>query len=151
MPAVSHIFRDKKLRAIRIWPGIRVGQPSRTIEEQVGGNFILKLVSRIARSVARRVAALNHEIRNHPMKNSPIVERHTMLGDSFDRLPVFGPTGESDEVLHSDRSLVGKQGTSHVSDGRLRRRSGLRTRLSPGERTHKKQNWNEEDLTHDCS
>src|SRR3984885_13115676 len=149
---------DKKLRTVGIWAGVRIGEASSFIEQQVGGNFILKLIPGIARSIACGIAALNHEIRNYAMKNRAVVEGNTVLGDSFDRLPVFGPGGEPDKILHASRCFVWKQRTSHVPYSsfndrsrlagrrmvheRLRRRRGLRTRLSPGERGHRKQKRN---------
>src|ERR1039458_10283863 len=61
--------------------------------------FVGEFVSRSAVSRAFRVAALDHEIGNHAMEDSPVVKR----------LPRFGALRETDEVLHCDGDFVGEK------------------------------------------
>src|ERR1700688_1650718 len=169
MLAVRHVLGNKKLRSVRIRPSIRIRQPPWPVEQQIRRNLILEFISRIARPIALRVAPLNHEPRNHPMKNGPIVKWHAVLRNSAHRtLPVFLSGGEPNKVLHSDRSFVRKQDAGHIPrcglddrgrltcrrmvHRRLRRWRSLRARLPP-HRNHsrKKQKENSKALTHDCS
>src|SRR6266496_4102726 len=102
-------FGDKKLRAVGARPGIRISKPPRLIKEQIGRAFILKLVSRISRSVPSGIAALNHEIGNDPVKDCAVIKRYSMFCGSAHRiLPVLCPVRQADKVLDSNRCLVRK-------------------------------------------
>src|ERR1700692_4802259 len=169
MLAVRHVLGNKKLRSVRIRPRIRIRQPPRTVEQQIRRDLVLKLISRIASPIALRIATLNHEPRNHSMKNSPIVKRDAVLGNAAHRtLPIFFPGGEPNKVLYPDRSFVREENAGHITRSgldnrgrltcrrmvhrRLRRWRSLRARLPP-HRNHsrKKQKENSKALTHDCS
>ena len=73
-------FGDEKLRAVGSRSGVGVSETARLVEEQVTRHFVLEFVSWRARAISRGIAALNHEVRNHPMKNCPVIQGHPMLG-----------------------------------------------------------------------
>src|ERR1700728_3018291 len=100
-------FGDKELRSVGVRTGVRVRQPSGLIKEQISRSLILELVAGIARPVAGRIASLNHEARNHAMKNRAVIKRNSVLiGATGGIFPVFRPRRKAYEVGHSDRSLV---------------------------------------------
>src|SRR5712671_3801884 len=102
-------FCNEKLRAIRIRAGIRIGETTRPVEWQIRRNLILELISRIARPVSLRVAALNHEAGNHTMENGSIVKRYTMFCSAADRiLPIFRSSRQANKVLHTNWSFIRK-------------------------------------------
>src|SRR6202044_917360 len=93
-------------------------------------HFVLEINPYVSRTIAFGISTLDHEVGNHAMKTRSVVERHAMLRGSTDGiLPVLGAGGEADEVLDSDRSFVGEQSTSQISnrgldDGRRFTRCG---------------------------
>src|SRR5208283_4036193 len=58
-----------------------------------------KLVARAAAAGALRIVALDHEVRDHAMKDRAVIKRFAGLGS----------LGQGDEVLHGARRLGGKQ------------------------------------------
>src|SRR5664280_2417249 len=74
-------------------------QPPGLVEGEGGTELIFEAISRIARSIAYRIAALNHEIRDDPVEDSAIVERHTLHHLAGLRvLPGFCPSRQPDKV-----------------------------------------------------
>src|SRR5579872_2327639 len=68
MSAVSDIFGDEELRSVRVRARVGICQSARPVEPEVGGNFVFELVAGITGSIARRIAALDHEFRDDAMK-----------------------------------------------------------------------------------
>ena len=66
-------FGNEKLRSVSARPRVGIGQPPGLIKHQVPRCLILELIARITRAVACRIAALNHEVRDHTMENSSVV------------------------------------------------------------------------------
>src|SRR5260370_37421502 len=99
MRAMRTILGNEKLRAVRVRPGVGVGEASRTVESQVRRSFVLEFVPGITLAVAQWISTLNHELRNHAMKNSSVVERHAVLLGPGHRIgPVFCSACQADEV-----------------------------------------------------
>src|SRR5580704_5852432 len=87
-------LRDEELRAVGSRTGVGIGESAGLVEQQVGGNLVLEIDPDVARPIAFGIATLDHEVGNHAMKDSPVVERHAMLGGSANRiLPVLRPRG----------------------------------------------------------
>src|SRR5581483_6321633 len=109
-------LRDEKLRTIGIRPSVGVSKSSWTVKQQIWRRFILKLVSGTSYSRAHGIAALNHELRNHPMKNGSAIERnsvHLLAGCGI--RPILGSTREANEVRHANRSFIWEQGARHLA------------------------------------
>ena len=90
------LLGDEELAAVGVRAGVGHGQPSRHIEIQVRIELVFKRVAGIACAGARRIAALNHELRNHAMESRSVVERlvvHLLLGLRIG--PVLGALGEA--------------------------------------------------------
>jgi hypothetical protein len=89
---------DEELAAVGVWAGVGHGQQPGAIELQLPNNLVNETITRAAGAVAKRIAALNHEFRDHPVKDRPIVERPrgALPGDGIGPLP--GAGGKPDEV-----------------------------------------------------
>src|SRR5712671_1487950 len=119
-------FSDEELRPVGIGSGVGIGETAGPVERQIGGNLILEFITRVARSIALGIAALNHEAGNHAMENGSIVKRYAMFGSAANRiLPILRTGCEADEVLDADRSLVREQRAGHLARGSLDNRSRL--------------------------
>src|ERR1039457_6551346 len=57
-------FSDKELGAVGVRSGIGISETPRPIKGHRGGSLILEFVARITAAIARRISALNHELRN---------------------------------------------------------------------------------------
>ena len=90
---------DEELAAVGIGPGVGHREHARLGVLQLGVKLVGEFVSGTAAAGALRIAALDHEIRNHAMKNGAVVER----------LPGLGSFRQADEVLDRARRLVGEQ------------------------------------------
>src|SRR5215203_5867331 len=66
--------RNEELRAVRARPGVGHGKHVRLRELQLGVELVLELVAGSAHSAALGVTALDHESRDHPVKDQAIVE-----------------------------------------------------------------------------
>ena len=98
---------DEKLAPVCVRAGVRHRQPPGHIEIQIRIELILKRESGIARSRSRRVAALDHELRNHTMKRCAVIQRlvvHLLLRLRID--PVFCPLCQRDKIGHRLRRLL---------------------------------------------
>src|SRR5216684_1503678 len=125
MRAMRNILRNEKLRAVRVRPGVGVCEASRTVESQVRRSFVLEFVTGITLAVAQRISTLNHELRNHAMKNAAIVERHTMLLGPRHRIgPLFRSACQANEVGYTLRGLVRKERTRHLAGSGVNDRGG---------------------------
>src|SRR5208282_957878 len=67
-------FGDKELRAVGVGSGVSVGESSGAIELDAGRSLILEFVAGIAGAVARRISTLNHELGNHTVEDSSVIE-----------------------------------------------------------------------------
>src|SRR5436853_3079961 len=111
---------DEKLGTVSIRSGIGHRQTARTIKRQARHDFIAELVAGIARTIARRVTTLNHEVRDYAVEDGPIVERYSMLGGAACRiLPVFGTGGETDEVGYRFGCLLLEQPAAQLAGCRV--------------------------------
>ena len=86
---------DKELAPVGIRPGVGHGEDARLRVLELGVELIGKPVPGAATPRAFRIAALDHEIRNHAMKNGAVIER----------LPRLGSFRQTDEVLDRARRL----------------------------------------------
>src|SRR6476659_7273858 len=71
---VGHDVGNEKLAAVRVWPRVRHRQASYLMLVRVSFDLVGKLITRSATSGAGRIAALDHEVRNNPMKDGPVIE-----------------------------------------------------------------------------
>ena len=79
---IRRLLGDEKLAAIRVRPAVGHRQPARTVEIQVGIELIVEQIAGIAHSGSRRIAALNHELRNDAMKDGAVVIRLVVFDSS---------------------------------------------------------------------
>ena len=102
--------RDKKLRAVRVRPCIRHRQLALLVEPvRRPLRLILKLVPRSAHPRARRIAPLDHEVRNHPMKYRSVVEFVLALVPAHRMRPFPRPFGQFHKVGDGFRGLLLKK------------------------------------------
>src|SRR5215831_1945060 len=93
-------FSDKELRAVGIRARVGHGQATGAIKCEAGVEFILKAIARPANTLSQRIAALNHEAGNHPMKNGSVKQRTARLLAGFRISPFFGSGGQPDKVFY---------------------------------------------------
>src|SRR6476619_3536220 len=72
-------FSDEELRAVGTRPGVGHGQAPGALEGHAGVELVFKLIAGPADALSQRIAALDHEAGNHPMKNGSIIERASGL------------------------------------------------------------------------
>src|SRR4051812_6034864 len=101
-------FSDEELRAIGGGAGVRHRQAAGLVEPKIT-ELVFELVARVAGAVTQGIAALDHESWNHPVKDSPVVQRLTAhLGVRGWISPFLLSGGESDEVVDCHGCLVGE-------------------------------------------
>src|SRR5215831_13881158 len=86
--------------------------------------FVGKLVTGSTDATALRAAALDHELRNHAVKNQSVVERPLLFLPGFFVSEFLCPFGQPDKIGHRLRRLFLKQPRHNIS---LR---GLKNRVS---------------------
>ena len=112
-------------------PAVGHRQTSGLIESEVGTEFVFEAVSRIARSGAHGIAALDHEVGDHAMEDGAVIERHTVHRlAGLGIFPVFGSGRQTDEVGHGERRFVGEERAGDVAGRGLEDGSGLLDGLS---------------------
>src|SRR4029079_13980707 len=70
---------DEPLRAVRVRSGVRHREDARPAVTKLRMEFVLEAIARVAATGARRVAALDHEIRDDAVEDRSAVERHDLL------------------------------------------------------------------------
>src|SRR5207237_6175454 len=109
-------FSVKELRSVGIGTGVSVGQAPWNIELEIRTKLIFNLVARAAGAVSQRIASLDHEVGDHAMKNSSVIERNPMLHlAGFGIAPVARARGQAYEVRDRVGRLIRKKGASHLS------------------------------------
>src|SRR6185503_11226216 len=91
---------DEKLAAVGVRSRVGHGEYAALGVAQVGMKFIVEPIARTAGAVAERVAALNHEARNDPVKNRAVVKRPLDLLAGLGIDPFLGSGRKADEVRH---------------------------------------------------
>src|SRR5205807_2744286 len=113
-------FGDEKLRAVGVGTGVGHRETSGAIEEEVGVQFIFEMVAGPAGSRSQRIAALDHESRNDPVKDDAVVERAVVLYLVGARIcPRLLPGREADEVSRGFGGWVGEQLASEIPERRV--------------------------------
>lgn len=84
------VVSNKKLGTIRAWSRICHRENTCLGVFQIGMKLICEFVTRTTAPAASRIAALDHEIRNHAVKRNPVV---------------ITPFGEIQEIRASHRSF----------------------------------------------
>ncbi len=97
---------DEELGPVRVGPGIRHGQDSRSIVLEIAMEFVAELIARPAGSVTLGTAGLDHEILDHAVELEAIIEA---FGHQFL------------EVIHGFRHLVAEQFDPNISAWRFDR------------------------------
>src|SRR6266404_2251388 len=72
-PVGDHMSNEK-LAAVGVWPGVGHGKRSGLMLVWIALAFVFEAIARAAAAGSGGVAALNHEIRNHTVKGSPVVK-----------------------------------------------------------------------------
>src|SRR6266700_2999659 len=112
VPAVEMRSRrggDEELRAVRARPGVRHREQVGPVEGQVRMELVGERVTGTTGPRSQRVAALDHEVRYHPVEDGPVVElrRSGLAGSRVG--PVPAALRQFDEVTHRLRRMVGKE------------------------------------------
>src|SRR5690242_118678 len=111
---------DEELRAVGVPAGVSHGQHAALIKLKRGIELVLKLVARPPGAIAGRISALNHELRNHAVKNGAVVQRRIVLRSFRHRiLPILCSFGQSDKVLYRYWRLVLVEGAIEIPGCRL--------------------------------
>ena len=98
---VVGLLGDEELAAVGVGAGVGHGQAAGLVEVQIWIEFILKLIAGVSQAGSRRVAALNHELRDDAMEGGAVVERLVVLhflGRGVG--PVLSALGQGDKVGH---------------------------------------------------
>jgi hypothetical protein len=81
--------------------------------------FVSKVVAGTARSLAERIAALDHEAIDHPMKDDAVIERGFLALAGLRVAPFLGPFRQADEVADRIRRLLIEEPDLEVAFGRF--------------------------------
>src|SRR5215467_13437031 len=107
---------DKKLASVGSGPGIRHGQFAGLVEFMRGAlGLVLEFVSRAAHAGAAGIAALDHEVGNHAVKNSAAIKRSGAALPAHAVLPWAIAFGQINEVLGGDGSIFVKQAANDLA------------------------------------
>src|SRR4051812_8248821 len=108
---------NKELRSIRVGQsGVRISQTPRTVEQQSRRDLEAEGKSDLAGAGARRISALDHELRDDAMKDSAVVERRTLHAFAAGRaLPLLRAFRQSNKVGHTLRSLLVEELAGHLA------------------------------------
>src|SRR6266568_5510412 len=108
---------DEELRAVRVRAGVRHGEQPGAVELVVGADLVREAEARPAVAGAERIAALDHEVRDDPVEDRPVVERalHLLVRDGVG--PLLRPLHQAEEVLHRLGCLLGEELHYEVSGG----------------------------------
>src|SRR5918999_6298189 len=68
--------------------------------------LVLEAITRAAGAVTERITALNHEPRDHAVKNSSVIQRPLYFLSGFGIHPLFRAACKSDKVSHGLGRLV---------------------------------------------
>ena len=122
-------FRDKELRTTRAWVAacVRHTQTPGSIEHQRRMKFSRDTV-RPAHSGSFGIAGLNHEPRDHAMKDQPVVQRPLYTRFRFGIRPLLSTHREVREVLYRLRRFLFKEFRHDGSHGS--RDCGVQARLA---------------------
>jgi hypothetical protein len=93
----SRYMGDEELAAVGVGTGICHGKYAGFAVSQALGKLIFEAVTGTAGAGTCRIAALDHELRDHAMEREPVME---------------AALREIDEIQHGERCLVGKEGES---------------------------------------
>src|ERR1041385_7457924 len=93
-------FSDKELRSVGIRARVGHSQASGTIKDQAGVKFVFKLIARPAGTLSQRIAALNHEAGNYPMKNSSVIQWSGHLLAALRIGPLLGACCKANKILY---------------------------------------------------
>src|SRR5664280_833770 len=100
---------DEELRPVGTRAGIRHSQQVRAGERQVRVDLVFELVARAAGAGTEWVPALDHETRNHPVEDRPVVQPALPPAAGLGVGPLPGALGKLDEVRHRLGCLVRKE------------------------------------------
>src|SRR5450759_4022592 len=100
---------DEELRPVGARAGIRHSQQVRAGERQVRVDLVFELVARAAGAGTEWVPALDHETRNHPVEDRPVVQPALLPAAGLGVGPLPGALGKLDEVRHRLGCLVRKE------------------------------------------
>src|SRR5205085_3219924 len=94
-------FGNEELRAARVGSGVRVGKLARLVEiALVRDELVGDRIAGTARALPERIAALDHEVRDHAVEHRPVVEPLLRLLAGPGIGPLLLPLRQVDEVLH---------------------------------------------------
>src|SRR3990172_6136285 len=90
----SGLMDDEKLAAVAIGAGISHGEDAGPVVTELWVKLVRESVPRAAAPNAERVTALDHEVRNHPVKDGTVIERPLHLLSGLRIGPGLGAGGE---------------------------------------------------------
>src|SRR5580700_3616199 len=100
---------DEELGAVGVGAAIGHGEATGNVEGEVA-LFVAEGVAGTSGAVAEGIATLDHEVRNHAMKDSTVVKGTVVHGGAVGGiLPVILAGGAADEVVNRDGRLIGKK------------------------------------------
>src|SRR6266568_2415432 len=100
---------DEELRPVRARTGVRHREQVGPVEDQIRMDLVGELVTRTSGPRSQRVATLDHEVRDYPVEDGPVVElrRSGLAGSRVGPLP--SALRQFDEVTHRLRRMVGEE------------------------------------------
>src|SRR4029077_981915 len=112
---------DKELRPVGPGAGIGHRQLARLIKSVRGAfGLIAEFIAWASHSCAAGIAALDHEVRNHAVKNRSAIERPGAAFPAHAVFPWALALGEIDEVLGGDGRFFFKQAADNLAFCRVK-------------------------------
>ena len=100
---------DEELAAVGVRSGVGHREQVRPVEAQLGVELVGEVVARAAGAAAQRVAALDHEVVDHPVEDGAVVERPVVFCPGARVGPLLGAGGQLDEVGDRLGGVVAEQ------------------------------------------
>ena len=106
---------DKKLAAVGAWSSICHSQATRLVKRKVRMTLVFELIARPTGAETERITALNHEIRNHPMKDRIAIQRRGHRLTGFRVRPLFTALRQACKISNRYRGLIGVELADDIS------------------------------------
>src|SRR6185312_1993741 len=120
---------NEELAAVSIGAGVGHGEFAGFVEfVRRALGFVRKLIAGTAGASAQRISSLDHEIGNHAMEDSVVVEWHVGLLSAAGVGPLARAFGEFNEILHRVGSVLFKKTADDLSHTCIK--SGVKSGLS---------------------
>ena len=97
---------DEELAAVSIGAGIGHRKNSAFVMLKLRVELVLETITRAAGAVTERITSLDHESRDHAVKDRSVIERPLYFLAGFGICPLFGTARETDKISHRFGRLV---------------------------------------------